>query len=88
MAASNLFAQEDEDESQRYEPGERTRCTPEAMLAFLRDSIAVSGRAPTLAECRQKFGGILAVYKAMWRLEDTGRTKDYWPVDIPLPAKK
>lgn len=46
-------------------------CTPERLLAFMNRL----GRQPTLLECKNEFGGILAVLTSGWALQQRG----LWP---------
>ncbi len=67
---SNLFTP-DPDEHELTHRGVSRLCTPDTLLAFMLDL----GRYPTLQECKDEFGGILAAMFCGWRLQAEGR----WP---------
>jgi hypothetical protein len=72
MARIDLFtADPDEapDDASREPP--RERCTPEKLLAFIREL----RRMPTLKECKERFGGILGPMVDAWELRRRGK----WP---------
>jgi hypothetical protein len=54
------------------EPGADRRCTPEKLLAFVSETKARAGRSPTLAECKERFGGLLGVFVDSWQLKKAG----------------
>jgi hypothetical protein len=49
----------------------RHSCTPELLLAWVREL----GRAPTLKECQDRYGGILSALVSGWELQRRG----LWP---------
>jgi hypothetical protein len=53
------------------EPGTSRACTPDTLLDFM----LRLGRCPTLNECKDVFGGILAPMFCAWELKRQGR----WP---------
>jgi hypothetical protein len=77
MPNPNLF--DDDEPEVHYEVGTVTNCTPETLLAFLRQVWRDGQRSPTLAECKKKFSGILAPMFMGWELEKRGLLKDGKP---------
>lgn len=69
----------DEPEEVHYDVGTVTGCTPDTLLAFLRQVWRDGRRSPTLAECKAKFGGILAPMIHGFELEKNGLLKEGKP---------
>lgn len=69
----SFFDEEEEEEDEPREPGEqRERCTPELLEPFIRKSLDVTGRFPTLREIKHEFGGLWDAYVASWELMRRG----------------
>jgi hypothetical protein len=64
---------EQNEDSRPYEPGQCERCTPDRLLDYIREVRAAHRRMPTLAELKQKFGGILGPMVDYWTLQNEGR---------------
>jgi hypothetical protein len=48
------------------------RCTPEKLEAFVRASLSVSGRFPSLQELKNEYGGVLGPLVDSWELDRRG----------------
>lgn len=62
-----------QDEEIRPEPGDRERCNPERLLAFINETIKATGKQPTLLDLKHKFGGILGPMVDFWKLKEQGK---------------
>lgn len=74
---ANLFGIPDPEDEEDHayvpaEPGETERCTPERLLAFIKETKAKTGKSPTLKDCKERFGGILGPMVDAWELRKRG----------------
>lgn len=59
-------------------PQSALRCTPDALLDYLRRSVAISNRMPTMQELKAEFGVRLGVFMAAWELQARGDLTRDW----------
>lgn len=59
-------------EAEREKRRSTERCSPEKLLAFLKQAKAETGKDATLAQIKGKFGGLIGPFIDYWELKRKG----------------